>query len=132
MWQDFKCLPVISVAPIRRPKLDGSGQNYSFEEEKQLMEDKMRTVLRIAATWNHRDLCIGPFGAGPAFRHPVHHLAAMWKHILFSEAEFKGAFDNVVFAIESDAGNDSSSQQTGYDVFVKEFDPSNIFKTPYR
>jgi uncharacterized protein (TIGR02452 family) len=125
VWAEFKSLPVISVAPIRRPKLDASGQEYSFTQEKELMKEKIRTVLRIAAAWRHRDLCVGAFGAGPAFRNPVNQLARMWRDILFVEAEFKGAFRSIVFAIDSE---DSPE----YEAFAQEFDASNVFKTTFR
>ena len=132
MWSEFKWLPVISVAPIRRPKLDESGENYSFEQEKELMKEKIRIVLRIAHTWNHRDLCIGAFGAGPGFRNPVKQLASMWRDILFSEPEFQDAFSNIVFAIESTGGGSPSTTISDYEVFKKEFDASKVIPTIYR
>lgn len=132
LWKDFKSLPVISVAPVRRPKLEESGLDYSFDEEKELMVEKMRAVLRIAAAWRHRDLCLGPFGVGPAFRNPVHQIAAMWRALLFTEPEFQGIFDNVVFAVESAAGGNAKGGMTDYDVFNQEFHPSNVVQTAYR
>lgn len=132
VWPNFKNLPVISVAPIRRPKLDSSGKNYSFAQEKELMKEKIRIVLRIAAAWNHRDVCVGAFGAGPGFRNPIRQLATMWRNVMFSEAEFQNAFDNIVFAIENTREHDNTSQPTDYEVFKQEFDPANVFKTAYR
>ena len=132
LWKDFKSLPVISVAPVRRPKLEESGLEYSFDEEKELMKEKMRTVLRIAAAWHHRDLCMGPFGVGPAFRNPVHQIAAMWRALLFTEPEFQGIFDNVVFAVESTVGGNAKGGMTDYEVFSQEFHPSNVVQTTYR
>ncbi|KAI9707044.1 MAG: hypothetical protein M1836_000004 [Candelina mexicana] len=132
IWRDFKALPVISVAPVRRPKLDDSGTRYSFEQEKELMKEKMRTVLRIAAAWQHKDICLGPFGVGPGFRNPVAEVASMWRGILFSEKEFSGVFANVVFAIESSQTGNAKGSLTDYDVFKREFDPSNVFQTAYR
>lgn len=132
LWEDFKSLPVISVAPVRRPKLEESGLAYSFDEEKELMMEKMRVVLRIAAAWRHRDLCMGPFGVGPAFRNPVHQIAAMWRALLFTEPEFQGVFDNVVFAVESAAGGNAKDGMTDFDVFNQEFHPSNVVQTAYR
>ena len=117
---------MISVAPIRRPKLDASGQDYSFVQEKELMKEKIRTVLRIAAVWHHRDLCVGAFGAGPGFRNPVDQLARMWKDVLFGEPEFDGVFRNIVFAI--DMGEDSPE----YEAFTRELDAANVFKTTFR
>lgn len=132
VWRDFKALPVISVAPVRRPKLDESGTQYSFAQEKELMKEKMRTVLRIAAKWEHRELCMGPFGVGPGFRNPVKQVASMWRDILFCEEEFQGVFTNVVFAVENSPTGNANGGLTDYDVFKQEFDPSNIFKTAYR
>lgn len=132
VWRDFKVLPIISVAPVRRPKLDESGTQYSFAQEKELMKEKMRTVLRIAVKWEHRELCMGAFGVGPGFRNPVKEVAMMWRSILFSEPEFQGAFTNIVFAIESNSNGSASGGTSDYAIFKQEFDPSNVFKTAYR
>ena len=120
------------MAPVRRPKLDDTGKDYSFDQEKELMKEKIRTVLRIAAKWNHQELCVGAFGAGPSFRNPVQQLAHMWRDVLFSEPEFKGAFTNVVFAIENPPAGSSSTQLSDYEIFKQEFDAANVFKTAYR
>ena len=37
VWSEFLWIPVISVAPERRPKLTSNGEDYSFDEEKELM-----------------------------------------------------------------------------------------------
>lgn len=131
-WSRFKHLPVISVAPIRRPKLDESGTDYSFDQEKDLMKEKMRSVLRIAAYHHHYDLCMGAFGVGPGFRNPASQIASMWRTLLFEEDEFSGLFSNVVFAIENTGDTTSKDGLTDHEIFKKEFDPSNIVKTTYR
>ena len=131
VWEEFLWLPVISVAPVKRPKLDESGENYSFEQEKELMKQQIRTALRIAASWHHKDVCVGAFGTGSNFRHPVNQLATMWKEVLFSEAEFKDAFANVVFALSQDKDKAAASS-TDFDVFKREFDPANVCRTSFR
>ncbi|KAI4100517.1 MAG: hypothetical protein L6R37_005432 [Teloschistes peruensis] len=131
-WSRFKTLPVISVAPVRRPKLDESGTDYSFDQEREIMKDKMRSVLRIAAYHQRHDLCMGAFGLGPGFRNPVSQIASMWKELLFDEVEFHGVFSNVVFAIENNADNTSKDGFTDHEIFKREFDPSNIVKTTFR
>ncbi|KAL8949369.1 MAG: hypothetical protein Q9222_004519 [Ikaeria aurantiellina] len=131
-WSRFKVLPVISVAPIRRPKLDESGEDYSFTAEKEMMKQKMRSVLRIAAREQHYDLCMGAFGVGPGFRNPASQVASIWRTLLFDEPEFQGVFSNVVFAIESGSESSSKDGLSDHDIFKKEFDPSNIVKTSYR
>ncbi|KAL9580961.1 MAG: hypothetical protein Q9212_004179 [Teloschistes hypoglaucus] len=131
-WSRFKTLPVISVAPVRRPKLDESGTDYSFDQEREIMKDKMRSVLRIAVYHQRHDLCMGAFGVGPGFRNPVSQIASMWKELLFDEVEFRGVFSNVVFAIENNADNSSKDGFTDHEIFKREFDPSNIVKTNFR
>ncbi|EON68913.1 hypothetical protein W97_08171 [Coniosporium apollinis CBS 100218] len=132
LWRDFRPLPVISVAPVRRPKLDESGTQYSFVQEKGLMMEKMRTILRIAAYAGHKDICLGAFGVGPIFRNPVAEVARMWRILLFHEEEFKGVFSNVVFAIESNQPGNSKGGASDFEVFREEFSPSKIFPTTWR
>lgn len=94
------------------------------------MKEKMRTVLRIAAAHNHRDLCMGAFGVGPGFRNPVTQVATMWRELLFSEDEFKGTFSNVVFAIESSSVVGAKGGLSDYEIFKREFDPSIVVPSP--
>jgi uncharacterized protein (TIGR02452 family) len=126
----MRWLPVISVAPVRRPKLDETGSYYSFAQEKELMREKMRSVLRIASYCGHSSICIGAFGVGPIFRNPVGEVASMWRKLLFEEEEFRGVFTDVVFAVENNGT--SKGAQSDADVFRNEFDPSAIFPTRYR
>lgn len=120
------------MAPVRRPKLDVAGIRYSFDQERDLMQEKMRTILRIAA-WNcHQDVCLGPFGTGPVFKNPVREVAEMWKELLFEESEFRGAFKNIIFAIDAKQPGSSKNSKSDLDVFNEVFDPSRIFQTNYR
>lgn len=132
VWKEWRALPVISVAPIRRPKLDESGTDYSFSQERDLMKEKMRTALRIAAARQHADLCIGAFGVGFGFRNPAVQVASMWRELLFCDKEFQGAFANIVFALESPINGVPKGGATDFEVFRKEFDASNTHKTTYR
>lgn len=132
LWKEFKQLPVISVAPVRRPKLDQSGTKYSFEQEKSLMMDKMRSVLRIAAWYGHKDICIGAFGVGPIFRNPVGEVAEMWRALLFDDPEFHGVFANIVFAVESEQPGNPKGSATEHEVFKQVFAPGNLFRAHAR
>ena len=101
-WEerDWKILPVISIAPIRLPRLNEDQTAYSFFEEASHMRATMRTILRIAVHQRHRNLCIGPLGGGGCFRHPERQVAQMWREMLFGDKEFDGLFDNIVFALD--------------------------------
>jgi hypothetical protein len=97
-------LPVISVCPVKRPKLDSSGKKYSFKQEKELMREKIYTALRIAKYNGHTRLCIGTFGLGPGFRNPPEEVAIMWRDALLKDPEFVGSFQDVVFSFEAPEG----------------------------
>lgn len=132
-WKEMNWLPTISVAPVRRPKLDETGSVYSFAQEKELMREKMRSVLRIASFCGHTSVCIGAFGVGPIFRNPVGEVAKMWRKLLFEEDEFRGVFTDVVFAIDNSLlASSAKGGLSDLDVFRNEFDPSAIFPTRYR
>jgi hypothetical protein len=134
------------VPPVRRPKLDVTGTKYSFEDEKELMKDKIRTALRIAVYYDHPDICFGAYGCGPIFRNPTREVATMFKDILFFEDEFKGQFSNVVFAFEpgpntfsssssnsgSSSSASSSAQKTDMQIFKEVFDPTKLYNTAYK
>jgi uncharacterized protein (TIGR02452 family) len=128
---EWKSLPVISVAPVRRPKLDESGMRYSFVQERDLMLDKMRTVLRIAAMYNHSSLVLGAFGVGHIFRNPAREVAKMWRQLLFHDDEFSGVFANVVFAVQTNQPGNGRAGSAEHEVFQDEFDPSKIFESKY-
>lgn len=130
--EDIVSLPVISVAPVRRPKLDETGSRYSFAQEKELMIEKMRTVLRIASYCGHKNLVLGAFGLGPIFRNPTREVAGMWRKLLFEEEEFSGVFTDIVFAIDSSMVEPPTKNgSSDADIFREEFDPSTIFPTRY-
>ncbi|KAJ4404066.1 hypothetical protein N0V91_006176 [Didymella pomorum] len=132
-FSEIQSLPVISVAPVRRPKLDESGTKYSFAAEKELMREKMRAVLRIASYCGHRNLVLGAFGLGPIFKNPATEVARMWRTLLFEDEEFYGVFQDVVFAIDSTmVGPPAKGHLSDVEVFRREFDPSSIFPVRYQ
>jgi hypothetical protein len=126
--------------------LDVTGTRYSFEDEKELMKDKIRTALRIAVYYDHQDICFGAYGCGPIFRNPTREVATMFKDILFFEDEFKGQFSNVVFAFEPGLSSSSSSssssgssssgsshtQKTDMQIFKEILDPAKLYNTAYK
>lgn len=132
-FAEVQSLPVISVAPVRRPKLDESGTKYSFAAEKELMREKMRAVLRIASYCGHRNLVLGAFGLGPIFKNPATEVARMWRTLLFEDDEFFGVFQDIVFAIDSAmVAPATKGGMSDLEIFRREFDPSLIFPVRYQ
>ncbi|KAF1830560.1 hypothetical protein BDW02DRAFT_507324 [Decorospora gaudefroyi] len=131
-FTEITSLPVISVAPVRRPKLDESGTHYSFAQEQELMKEKMRAVLRIASYCGHRNLVLGAFGLGPIFRNPAQEVALMWRNLLFEEEEFHGAFQDVVFAIDGGmVGAPAKGCEADVEVFRTVLCPAQIWPTKW-
>eukprot|EP00965_Chrysotila_dentata_P083162 2742961-Pleurochrysis_carterae.AAC.3 len=68
---------------------------------------RIRTVLCAAVQEKHTYLVLGAFGCG-AFRNPPEHVAKLFARVLQSR-EFKGEFEQIIFAVldpkTSDSGN---------------------------
>lgn len=98
---ELPILSVVSVAAINGPKVskDTTGNEvYTDRKDREVMKEKMRVVLRIAAVNGHRALVLGALGCG-AFGNPRGEVVACWKEI-FSETEFQGGWwESVVFAV---------------------------------
>ena len=97
-------LPVVSVASVaavREPVIarDHDGiERYKNIEDRTLMKQKMRTVLRMAAKNGHRRLVLGALGCG-AFGNPREEVVECWKETL-REHEFGGGWwEEIVFAV---------------------------------
>ena len=76
------------------------------------MRDKIRTSLRIAIYYGYYNLCIGNFGLGPGFKNPPEEVATMWKDAFLKDPEFKGHFQDIVFAFEPPEGTSSRSNSS--------------------
>jgi len=131
-YDQYQDIPVISVAPIRGPRLDVSGSDYSFPEERELMETKMKSILRTAAWAGIPRLCIASFGIGPVFKNPARITAQMWKQLLFHDQEFYGAFEDIVFAIDTSPSSASKTSQDDLESYREVFHPSNVVPSQYR
>lgn len=105
MWEqaEWRHVAVISVAPVRRPKVDESGLTYSFPQERELQKEKMRMILRMAAHQGIEDICLSPFGCG-SYRNPVEEVCQIWWDLLRQESEFEGWFRNIFFAVADSKG----------------------------
>ena len=69
------------------------------------MIEKIRTVLRIAAIEQRRNLILGALGCG-AFKNPPKAVANLFKDVL-CESEFTGRFEGIWFAVVDRKGSDN-------------------------
>lgn len=101
-WYD---LPVLSMPPIRWPKLKGNGSTYSFDEEREQMKDKIRGALRICLYNGYTRVVVGDFGLGNGYRNPPQELAEMWRDILLFDPDLRGQFAYIMFIFEDSVQN---------------------------
>ncbi|KAM7206144.1 DUF2263 domain containing protein [Naviculisporaceae sp. PSN 640] len=107
-------LPVVSVltvAAINRPETESyttatstskglppTKRIFKYNRERNLTKDKMRLVLRMAASKGHTSIVLGALGCG-AFENPPEDVAHCWLEVL-REDEFSGNWwKDVVFAV---------------------------------
>jgi len=99
--QDRFRVNIISAAALRQPPvhLDDDYQRCGYQNEidREFMTEKVRVILRLAHLKGIRVLVLSAFGCG-AFRNPAAAVALIFKVVL-NEAEFKGVFAWIVFAI---------------------------------
>jgi uncharacterized protein (TIGR02452 family) len=120
--RDPSCLPVVSVvsaAAIFQPTVAQPKtlphSIYARREDRNLMRDKIRVILRTAIKNKHRKIILGAFGCG-AFRNPPQEVACLFAGVL-QELEFSsGWWEDVVFAVL----NQGSAGKTNFDCFEKE------------
>lgn len=99
----FSC---VSVAAIRGPAVEkdiGGIERYKHAGDRDIMKEKMRVVLRVAAVKGHRVLVLGALGCG-AFANPRGEVVECWKEV-FSESEFQGGWwERIVYAVMEPGG----------------------------
>ncbi|KAF8469171.1 hypothetical protein BDZ91DRAFT_847952 [Kalaharituber pfeilii] len=94
-------LNVVTIAGLRRPELDNTGQRFATPALQRMLEQKIRQTLRICAVNGQEHIVLGALGCG-AFRNPPELVARTFLRVL-QEQEWKGRFLNIVFAVM--AGN---------------------------
>lgn len=107
--EDLPVVSVLSVAALRCPETRRVRRNtasgsisesliYADPAARDLMKDKMRLCLRMAARRGHRLLVLGALGCG-AFKNPKEEVARCWLEVLH-EAEFQGGWwEEIWFAV---------------------------------
>ncbi|KAG5917577.1 hypothetical protein E4U61_002587 [Claviceps capensis] len=94
-------LPIVSVAPLRRPLAIGRGTVYKNDEDKTKMREKICGALRICLYHNYDRVVIGDFGMGEGYRNPPQALAEIWRDLFLFDPILRGQFAYVVFAFEN-------------------------------
>ncbi|CUS13963.1 unnamed protein product [Tuber aestivum] len=118
----YKTLSVISVAAVRDPPLtDSTPPDYRRPTDRNLMLEKIRLILRIAAKEGHRKIVLGALGCG-AFHNPPGRVVECFLRV-FREPEFAGGWwREVVFAVldtEKDEENKGPNGNGNFGVFFR-------------
>ena len=112
---DLPVFSCVSVAAIQGPAVDkdASGkERYRRAGDREIMKEKMRVILRIAAVKEHRVLVLGALGCG-AFANPRGEVVSCWKEV-FSESEFQGGWwEQIVFAVMESGGRKDGEDNFG-------------------
>lgn len=90
---------MVSVVPVRWPKLKANGTCYSFEDERSLAKAKLRAALTICVYNDIRSVVIGDFGLG-SYRNPPQAMAEMWRDVLLWDPNLRGRIENVAFVFD--------------------------------
>lgn len=91
-------LDVVTVPAINRPTL--AAPEELCPAHAAATQRKLRAILRACAHGGDDAIVLGAFGCG-AFRNPPAHMARLFREV-FAEAEFRGVFRRLVFAILDD------------------------------
>lgn len=89
---------VVTVPAINRPTLVAPEE--ICPEHAEATKGKMRAILRACFHGGNDAIVLGAFGCG-AFQNPPAHIARLFREV-FEEAEFRGVFRRLVFAILDD------------------------------
>lgn len=103
--EELPVVSAISAAALCDPEIvtDGSHDRYKNSADRDIMKEKMRVILRVAAVNGHRRLVLGAFGCG-AFLNPREEVADCWAEV-FMEREFGGGWwESILFSVMDDLG----------------------------
>ena len=106
---------VITIPAVQHPELTEGGEAFK-EAHGRMWRNKIRTLFRVAKINKKTKLVLGAFGCG-AYGNPPALVAELFQEIL-EEPEFKGAFDEICFAILEDKNSPAGGN---YAPFAKVF-----------
>lgn len=110
--------PKTCSKPKKEDAYTPDGQYYANTKEPELLREKIRTVLRMAAYHGHSRIVLGAIGCG-VFRNPRERVAELFFHV-FMEEEFTGGwFEHIVFAIMEQGTASGWDSTRSFDIFWK-------------
>jgi len=111
-------ISVISVAALFRPPQTEDGTDFLYGEDRMKAKEKIKSLLRVAATEGKKNLVLSALGCG-AFRNPPQAVAHLFKEVL-QDGEFRGRFQGVWFSVLDRRGS------RNYDIFREVLDNTSI------
>jgi uncharacterized protein (TIGR02452 family) len=108
----------ISAAMLRGPETERNEEGwagYAHEKDRELVLQKMRTVMRICQLKDVTHIVLGAWGCG-AYGNPVNEVASAWRKVLCPRDDLKGkkkkretwsGVEEVIFAIKDEGMADS-------------------------
>ncbi|KAG6203593.1 hypothetical protein E4U35_004150 [Claviceps purpurea] len=92
-------LPVISVPPLRKPRVNENGSlfYYANGKDKSIMTDKICCALRVCLDHEYDRVVIGDFGLGDGYLNPPQELAEIWRDLFLFDPNLRGQFKSVHF-----------------------------------
>lgn len=95
---------VISVAALKQPETklseDRTRVVYEYEQDREVMVEKIRLIFQVARMRGIRRLVLGALGCG-AYCNPAEEVARMFRKVILGDKKRKGVegVDEIVFAI---------------------------------
>lgn len=82
---DRRYVGVVSAGMLRFPDLDEDGEAYASQKDRDLVERKMRAVMRIFEAKRIERVVLGAWGCG-AYGNPVKEIASGWRKVLLPDS----------------------------------------------
>lgn len=81
---------VVSAGMLRFPDLDEDEESYASQKDKDMVERKMRAVMRIFQSRRMERVVLGAWGCG-AYGNPVREIASSWRKVLLVDSSSERA-----------------------------------------
>lgn len=105
----------IAITGLRRPKLNNMKTTFRFDEDRELLRERVERIYQVALDNNHDSMLLGALGCG-AFMNPVEEVVEIFKYM---NQKYDGYFKQIDFAVLAEEGNPN------YDVFNRVLTTNN-------